>query len=147
MCQISWCQVYAWTTVPVLVALRSQVDGLIREAVEPGGPSDFVTHEHVMSLVRTRGIGKDDHPRQLLDAIAESPAWAEKGAARLAADVVVASGEDAQRLNDGLTCFRCGPVTLVGYDKRRTLAGVRLRTGLACEMNIGCSCSEGPSYA
>ncbi len=131
----------AWKSVPSLVALRARVDELIRETAEPGGPSDCVTHEHVGALANARGLGANHHPMQLLDAIAESPAWVELGGSPPPSDVVVASGEDAQRLTGGLTCRACGPVVRVGYARQGTLVGVRLRTGSACEMNIGCTCS------
>lgn len=129
--------------VPALVELRARVDELIREAVEPGAPLDCVTHEHVAALAAARGVGEGHHPEQLRCAVAESPAWAAMGASTPACDVVVASGDDAKRLTNGLTCFGCGPVDRVGYARLRALAGVRLRSGEACAFDLGCRCCKG----
>ena len=79
---------------PALVALRTTVDKLIEELVEPGGLAD------------------GHHANHVQNAVIQFPTWVELGAVRPKSDVVieVTTGE-----NEEVVCFGCGPIKRTGY--------------------------------
>jgi hypothetical protein len=126
-----------WRSVPALVALRTTVDKLIEELVEPGGSDDYVTCEYVLDVIRTRGLADRHHANQVKNAVQQSPTWVALGAMRPKSDIVidVMTDEDAE-----VVCFGCGPIKRTGYSWASTFMGVRLRSGAKCAYNLKCEC-------